>query len=168
MELSNAAQDAPWHAWEIAKRAAAFTLCVILAACSTQPPAPSPIASTQGAMLIRTAQIMNLRDVTTAGGRSPGIGTLIGGVLGGLAGNSIGSGYGRAIATAGGGVAGSMAGHRVEQAGSVTKRTEVTVRFADGEVQTYNVRPDEPFRIGDTVKVITGGKEGVRIVPERL
>src|SRR6478672_12519948 len=107
---------------------------VVAAGCSTQQPA----ATTQGTTSVQPAEVVNVRDVTTAGGQPRGVGSLIGGLLGGLAGNAVGNGYGRTIATVGGSIDGSVAGHEEEKAGGMTRVTEVTVRLADGSLQTHN------------------------------
>jgi len=38
---------------------------------------------------------------------------------------------------------------------AVRDLTEISIRFSDGGVRTYQVRPDESFHVGDQVKVIT-------------
>jgi outer membrane lipoprotein SlyB len=126
---------------------------LVLAGCAAK--SSSTVSSTEGSTLVETGQVTNVRDVTTAGGQSQGIGSLIGGVLGGIAGSTIGGGYGRSAAVVGGGLAGGVAGHEIQKAGAVRKETEVSVRLASGETRTYSVKPDESFRIGDTIKVIT-------------
>ncbi|RJG05095.1 glycine zipper 2TM domain-containing protein [Noviherbaspirillum cavernae] len=128
-----------------------------MASCSTQPPAQAPNASTEGSTLVQTGQVTAVRDVTTAGGQTSGLGPFIGGVLGGIAGSSIGGGYGRTAAAIGGGVAGGIAGHQVEAAGTTRQFVAVTVRLENGEERTYNIDTAETFQPGDTVKVITSG-----------
>jgi outer membrane lipoprotein SlyB len=137
----------------IASLLAAALLAV--AGCAAQQPSQPPVSSTEGSTLVQTGQVTNVRDVTTAGGRTSGVGSLVGGVLGGLAGSHIGGGYGRTAAVVGGGLAGGVAGHEMQKAGATRKVTEVSVRFANGEVRTYQVEPGESFRIGDTVTVMT-------------
>jgi outer membrane lipoprotein SlyB len=135
--------------------AAGAVLATTLIGCAAQHGPESVVSSTQGTSIVRTAQVTNVRDVTMSGEASTGAGSLIGSVLGGIAGSSIGSGHGSTVASIGGAVAGGAAGHAVQKSAATTKATELTVRFANGDVDTYNVDPAETFRIGDTVKVIT-------------
>lgn len=135
--------------------AAGAILATSLIGCATQHGSESAVSSTQGTSLVRTAQVTNVRDVTVSGGASSGVGSFIGSVLGGVAGSNIGSGHGSTAASIGGAVAGGVAGHAVQKSAATTKATELTVRFANGELGTYNVDPAETFRVGDTVKVIT-------------
>lgn len=130
-------------------------ILLVAAGCAAQRPAQPMISSTEGSTLVEIGQVTNVRDVTIAGGQTQGIGSFVGGVLGGLAGSTIGGGYGRSAAVIGGGLAGGVAGHEIQKASAVRKVTEVSVRFTDGSVRIYNVEPEEPFRIGDKVKVIT-------------
>ncbi|MGH8809506.1 MAG: glycine zipper 2TM domain-containing protein [Noviherbaspirillum sp.] len=98
-----------------------------------------------------------MRDVTVRDGRSSGLGSFVGAILGGVAGSKIGSGHGSTAATVGGALAGGMAGQHVEQSRSGSSTTELSVRFDNGDVRTYQIEPGESFRIGDTVRVITSG-----------
>lgn len=129
--------------------------CILFAAgiggCATQ----LPVSSTQGTTLVQTAQITDIRDVTLGGDQSSGIGSVAGAVLGGLAGGKVGSGTGRTITSIGGAIAGGVAGHRIESAMATRTVTELTIRFENGDVRTYNVEPGAAFRIGETVKITT-------------
>jgi outer membrane lipoprotein SlyB len=104
---------------------------------------------------VQTAQITDIRDVTLGGDQSSGIGSVAGAVLGGLAGGKVGSGTGRTITSIGGAIAGGVAGHRIESAMATRTVTELTIRFENGDVRTYNVEPGAAFRIGETVKITT-------------
>jgi outer membrane lipoprotein SlyB len=130
-------------------------LAIVVAGCAGQQPSQSPTSSTQGTTVVQTGEVTNVRDLTVSGGRTSGVGSFAGGVLGAIAGSTVGGGYGRTAAVIGGTVAGGATGQQVERSGAISKVTEVTVRFPNGDVRTYNVDPLESFRIGDTVKVIT-------------
>jgi outer membrane lipoprotein SlyB len=134
-------------------------LAIALAGCavqqSPQQTAQPANSSTQGTTLVQTGEVTNVRDLTVSGGRTSGAGSFVGGVLGAIAGSNVGGGYGRTAAAIGGTVAGGAAGQQIERSGATSKVTEVTVRFPNGDVRTYNVDPKETFRIGDTVKVTT-------------
>jgi outer membrane lipoprotein SlyB len=135
-----------------------FPTTVLLAAsltgCATSSP-DQTVMSTQGATVVRAAQVTNVRDVTLRGGRPSGLGSFVGAILGGVAGSKIGSGTGSTAAGIGGAVAGSMAGQRVEESRIGRKTTELTLRFENGDIQTYQVDPDDSYRVGDMVDVTT-------------
>lgn len=140
-----------------------FLAAALLAACASSTPNAQMISSTQGSTVVRGGQVTDVRDVAVEGGRSTGLGALVGSVLGGIAGSTIGGGNGSTVASIGGAAAGGIAGQHVEQAGHSSRATEVTVRFDDGDVRSYKLAPGESFRIGDMVTVSTG-HDGTRIV----
>lgn len=129
---------------------------VLLAGCASTPP-EQPVMSTQGTTLVQTAQVTNVRDITIRGGRPSGLGSFAGAILGGIAGSRIGSGNGSAAAGVGGALVGGMTGQRIEESGMSRRSTELTLRFDNGELRTYQVEHDEIYRAGDTVKVTTSG-----------
>jgi outer membrane lipoprotein SlyB len=130
-------------------------MAIALAGCATQQPSPPSSSSTQGSTVVQFGEVANVRDLTISGGRTSGVGAFVGSVVGAIAGNNVGGGYGRTAAAIGGTVAGGAAGQQVERSGATSKVTELTVRFPDGDVSTYNVDPKETFRIGDKVTVTT-------------
>ncbi|MEN3295009.1 MAG: outer rane lipoprotein SlyB [Burkholderiales bacterium] len=130
---------------------AAGLMAIALAGCATQ----QPSSSTQGSTVVQFGEVADVRDLTVSGGRTSGAGSLAGSVLGAIAGSNVGGGYGRTAAAVGGAVAGGAAGQHVERSGATSKVTELTVRFPDGGVSTYNVDPKEAFRVGDKVTVTT-------------
>lgn len=129
--------------------------------CASRGSSASDISSTQGSTLVRVAYVTDIRDLTIHGNQHSTAGAVIGGVLGGIAGNTIGHGFGRALATTGGAVAGSVAGQRLARTGG-TPVTKLTVRTDEGDIQTFDVGPEETFRVGDKVRIITN-KDGTRI-----
>lgn len=124
----------------------------IVAGCATP---QGTASSTLGTTLVQVGEVTNIRDITLAGGRTSGVGSFLGSLVGAIAGSQVGNGYGRTAAAIGGTVAGGVAGQKVESAGNTSKVTELSVRFTDGAVRTYNVDPGESFRVGDKVKVVT-------------
>ncbi len=136
---------------------------LLLAACATQP-AQTPHSSTQGSTLVRTGQVSAVRDLTSAGGQTSGVGSFIGGILGGVAGSTIGSGHGRSVAAIGGTLGGGLAGHELEKAGNTRKMTEVSVRYPEGDTVTYQIPSENTLRVGDTVTV-SSGSSGLSISP---
>lgn len=137
--------------------AVAMTGLALTVGCAS--PSRSPTMSTEGSMLVRTAYVSEVRDITVKGGQDSGIGSVLGAILGGIAGSGIGSGHGRTVAGIGGAVAGGAAGQKLEQAGATRSEVELRLRFDDGEVRSYRVGPDTDFRVGETVKVTTGKGE---------
>jgi outer membrane lipoprotein SlyB len=131
--------------------AAAFLATVT--ACATR----SPVSSTEGTTAVQTAQVVEVRDVATAGGQTTGIGAVVGGVLGAIAGGNVGGGYGSTAAAIGGSLVGGYAGHQLEAGGTSRTSTAVTVRLENGEQHVYNPDSGDIFRVGDTVKLITNG-----------
>jgi outer membrane lipoprotein SlyB len=131
----------------------------LAAGCGSQAPQPpvGSVMSTQGSVLVRPATVTNVRDVAVhTGGQSSGIGSAVGAILGGVAGSAIGGGRGSAVASVGGAVAGGIAGQRAGQASSTATSTQVTVRLENGEEHTYNAEPGETYKVGETVKVLSG------------
>lgn len=129
----------------------------LIAGCAS--PSRSPTMSTEGSMLVRTAYVSEVRDVTVKGGQDSGIGSALGAILGGIAGSSIGSGHGRTVAGIGGAITGGVAGQKLEQASATRSELELRLRFDNGDVRSYRVNSDTDFRVGETVKVITGKGE---------
>jgi outer membrane lipoprotein SlyB len=133
----------------------AIVAAALLNGCASSPPPPS--SSTQGTTLVRVGQVTNVRDVTVRGGPSSGIGSFVGTILGGVAGSKVGSGYGSTAAAVGGALAGGMAGQHIEHSSIGSSTTELSVRFDNGDIRTYQIEPSASFRVGDTVTVVTSG-----------
>lgn len=127
----------------------------LLCACASQQPSPSVTMSTEGTTMVRSATVVNVRDVTVRGdnSQSSGLVSFAGAILGGIAGSKIGNGSGSVAASIGGALAGGMAGQHAEQSAATHSHTEVTVRFDNGDERTYSVDPGQDFRIGDAVQV---------------
>ena len=125
----------------------------LLIGCASNP--PDPLMTTKGSTLVQTGRVTNIRDVAVHGGRPSGVGSFIGTIVGGIAGSKIGSGNGSTAAGIGGAVAGGLAGHRVEEAGKSSASTELTVQLDGGESRIFRIEPEEPFKVGDAVRVTT-------------
>jgi outer membrane lipoprotein SlyB len=126
-------------------------LCAALAACASY----EPLMSTDGGTLVRTGQVVDVRDVTVSDNRTSGVGSFVGTILGAVAGSTVGGGNGRSLATAGGAVVGNVAGNRMEAAAATRNRTALTVRFENGDTRSYDLDPDPTLRIGQQVQVVT-------------
>lgn len=137
-------------------------LAAALAGCASSP-AGKPLLSTRGSTLVRSAQVVDIRDVVVQGNQHAGAGAVLGGVLGAIAGNTIGSGYGRVLATSGGALIGGAAGQQAGRAASRASMVRLSLRTANGNLETHDVSADEPFHVGDEVRIITDN-DGTRVV----
>ena len=114
------------------------------------------VYSRQDAQKVQTVEegeVVMVREVLIEGTKS-GLGTIAGGILGGALGSAIGSGSGRTIATAGGAVLGALGGSGVEEASTRQAGLEITVQLRSGEVVSIVQAADQPFQVGDFVKVL--------------
>ncbi len=132
---------------------AALTPVLLLGCASHQEAHETTQASTTGILLVRTGYVTEVRDVAVQDHSThpsvPAIGALVGGVAGSL----IGSGSGRAVAAIGGAAGGSIAGRELAKPGT-TYLKKVSVRFEDGQLQTYDASTNDAFRVGEPVKVV--------------
>lgn len=110
----------------------------------------------------RTAQevqmgvVESVREVSIEGTKTP-IGGGAGAVVGGVAGSSVGGGRGRVVGTTIGAVLGGLGGAAAEEAVTRQKGVEITVKLDSGRLLAITQAADEEFRIGDRVRVLTGG-----------
>jgi outer membrane lipoprotein SlyB len=113
---------------------------------------------TREAQEVRMGVVESVRQVRIEGTKTP-IGTAAGAVVGGIAGSNIGGGKGSTVAAILGAVGGGLAGSAVEE--GVTRKTgvEVTVKLEGGRMiaVTQEMEPGEDFRVGDRVRILTGG-----------
>ena len=105
---------------------------------------------------VRLGTIESLRPVQIEGTKTP-IGAGAGAVIGGIGGSSVGGGRGSAVAAVIGAVAGGMMGAAAEEGLTRTQGVEITVREDDGSLRAYvqEVQPNEIFRVGDRVRILT-------------
>ncbi len=123
----------------------------------------TPLSSTRGSTLVRSALVVEIRDVVVQGNQHAGAGAVLGGVLGAIAGNTVGSGFGRVLATSGGALIGGAAGQQAGRAASRSNLVRLTLRTANGNLETHDVGANEPFHVGDEVRIITDN-DGTRVV----
>ncbi len=107
--------------------------------------------------------VMYVRSVQIEGTKS-GLGTIAGGVLGAVVGSTIGGGSGRAVATVAGGVVGGVAGSAVEEGATKQDGLEITVELDYGEVIAIVQAADQPFFVGDRVRVLRRPDGTARVV----
>lgn len=133
---------------------------LIFAGCATHPNSGSIYRSSEAGreQTVRMGTVESVRNVVIDKGQN-GVGTLAGGALGGLAaGSNIGSGTGAVAASIVGMVAGGVAGQRIEA--GVTRRpgVEITVRMDNGNLRAITQDADEPFRVGERVRLVSSGR----------
>ncbi|MCO6055631.1 hypothetical protein NG726_02945 [Pseudomonas sp. MOB-449] len=105
---------------------------------------------------VRMGTIESLRPVKIEGTKTP-IGAGAGAVVGGIGGSTIGGGRGSAVAAVIGAVAGGLLGAAAEEGITRTQGVEITVREDDGSMRAYvqEVQPNEIFRVGERVRIMT-------------
>jgi outer membrane lipoprotein SlyB len=105
---------------------------------------------------VRMGVVESVREVQIEGTRS-GIGPAAGAIVGGIAGSSVGQGRGSAVTAVLGGVAGGIAGQAAEQAGTRRTGLEITVKLDNGQMVAITQEPDQTFRPGDRVRILSDG-----------
>lgn len=107
---------------------------------------------------VQMGVVQAVRNVKIEGTKSP-VGTLGGAAVGGIAGSQIGGGNGQIVGAVLGAVLGGMGGSALEE--KVTSQTglEITVKLDSGRTIaiTQGANVNEQFRIGDRVRVLSGG-----------
>src|SRR3989442_907462 len=83
--------------------------------------------------------VESVKEVTTPGDGSSGVGAIGGGIAGAVIGNQFGHGTGRSIMTVLGAAGGALAGKEIEKQHNATKRWDVTVRMEDGSYHTPSI-----------------------------
>jgi len=111
---------------------------------------------------VQMGTVEGIAAVQIEGTKTP-VGVVAGAAVGGVLGGSIGHGWGSVLAGTAGAVAGGLAGGAVEE--EVTKKDgiEITVSLDSGETIAIVQEADEPFRIGDRVRVLTGPDGTARV-----
>ena len=111
---------------------------------------------------VRTVQevqmgiVESVREVNIEGTKTP-IGAGAGAVVGGVAGSTVGSGRGSVVGATVGAVLGGLGGAATEEAVTRQKGVEITVKLDSGRMIAITQAADEEFRVGDRVRVLSGG-----------
>jgi outer membrane lipoprotein SlyB len=134
------------------------TFSVFLAACASSN--SGSVYSRDDARKVQTVKtgvIESVRQVKLEGTKTP-IGTVAGGAIGGIAGGSVGNG-GRtsAVVAVIGAVAGAIAGSALEEGITRKDALEITVKLDGGALIAIVQEADEPFNIGEKVRIIENG-----------
>jgi outer membrane lipoprotein SlyB len=110
----------------------------------------------------RTAQkvemgvVESVRLVKIEGTKS-NVGTVAGAAVGGVAGSTVGSGKGSWVGAGVGAVLGGLGGAAAEEAVTRQDGVEITVKLDSGQVIAITQAADEEFRVGDRVRLLSGG-----------
>jgi len=108
-----------------------------------------------GEQEVRFGVVESVRDVKINPGPS-GVGTAGGAVLGGLAGSNVGGGSGQVAGAIGGAILGGILGSNIEKSANERPGLELTVLLDSGRYVAVVQEPDEVFRPGDRVRVVSG------------
>ena len=100
--------------------------------------------------------VESVREVNIEGTKTP-IGAGAGAVVGGVAGSTVGSGRGSVVGATVGAVLGGLGGAATEEAVTRQKGVEITVKLDSGQMLAITQAADEEFRLGDRVRVLSGG-----------
>lgn len=105
---------------------------------------------------VKMGVVESVRHVKIEGTKSP-VGAGAGAVVGGIAGSNVGQGKGSTVGTILGAVAGGVAGSMVEEGVMSKDGLEITVKLDGGRMIAVTQEADEQFRVGERVRVLTGG-----------
>ncbi|MFN3543321.1 MAG: glycine zipper 2TM domain-containing protein [Thiobacillus sp.] len=105
---------------------------------------------------VQMGVVESVREVTIEGTKSP-VGTAAGAVVGGVAGSTVGGGRGSVVGATVGAVLGGVGGAAAEEAITRQRGLEITVRLDSGRMIAVTQAADEDFRVGDRVRVLSGG-----------
>jgi outer membrane lipoprotein SlyB len=105
---------------------------------------------------VQMGVVESVREVNIEGTKTP-IGAGAGAVVGGVAGSTVGGGRGSVIGATVGAVLGGVGGAAAEEAVTRQKGVEITVKLDSGRLIAITQAADEEFRVGDRVRVLTGG-----------
>lgn len=105
---------------------------------------------------VQTGVVEHVREIVIEGTQS-GIGAAAGGAVGGIGGSDIGHGKGSSAGAVIGAVLGGVAGGALEEATTRKKGYEITVRLDTGRTIAIAQEADEEFKIGERVRLVTGG-----------
>ena len=105
---------------------------------------------------VQMGVVESVREVTLEGTKSP-VGSVAGAVVGGVAGSTVGGGRGSVVGATVGAVLGGVGGAAAEEAVTRQKGVEITVKLDSGRMIAITQAADQEFRVGDRVRVLTGG-----------
>lgn len=128
---------------------------LILGACSITPSSNTYTTAQAGTLQeVQFGTIIGLRNVMIREDNAE-TGKVAGGVIGGVAGSDVGEGKGQIVGSVAGAVIGGTIGMVVDRSLQSKPGLEITVRMDDGKTIALAQVADEPFNIGEQVKVMT-------------
>lgn len=137
--------------------AAAVLAALLLSACATSESGSTYSRSqARSEMHVRMGVVESVRNVTIEAARS-GVGAVAGGAVGGVAGSEIGHGKGSTVGSILGAVAGGIAGQAIEDKVNKKDGLEITIKLDNGQLIAVTQEADEAFRVGERVRVLSGG-----------
>jgi outer membrane lipoprotein SlyB len=110
---------------------------------------------------VRFGVVESVRPVRLNAGDT-GVGAASGAMLGGIAGSTVGQGSGSVAGAVAGAVIGGVIGSTVERNANDRPGVEITVLLDGGHYIAVAQEPDEAFRVGDRVRVLSG-RGGTRV-----
>jgi outer membrane lipoprotein SlyB len=114
------------------------------------------------AQTVELGQVVAVREVEIEGTKTPA-GVLAGGVLGGVLGSMVGGGKGQTLGAVVGALGGAAGGAAAEEGLTRQKGLEITVKLERGEALAIVQGADEPFAVGDQVRVLRGPDGATRV-----
>jgi len=105
---------------------------------------------------VQMGVVESVRAVNIEGTKTP-VGAGAGAVVGGVAGSTVGGGRGGIVGATVGAVLGGLGGAAAEEAVTRQGGVEITVKLDSGQLLAVTQAADEEFRIGDRVRVLSGG-----------
>ncbi len=147
-----------------------LSLCIIsislatLNACSSSPTSGNVYSAAQTGVMqeVQFATVIGIRNVIIEED-SGGTGEAAGAIIGATAGSEIGKGKGRIVGGVIGAVAGSAIGGVIDRDTQAEPGIELTLRMNDGRNVAIVQLAGEMFRVGETVKVLTGSDGQTRV-----
>ncbi|MEZ5450812.1 MAG: hypothetical protein R3E89_18215 [Thiolinea sp.] len=134
-----------------------------LSGCSVAP-ASSVYSTTQAGTLqdVKFGTVISVRNIMIEHNSSE-TGQVAGGIIGGVAGSEVGEGKGKIVGSVAGAVAGGAIGGIIDRAIQAKPGYEITIQLQDGRTVAVAQLADEPFRPGDSVKIITAANGKSRV-----
>ena len=105
---------------------------------------------------VQMGVVESVRTVKIEGTKSA-VGPAAGAVVGGVAGSTVGGGRGSIVGATVGAVLGGLGGAAAEEAVTKQDGVEITVKLDSGRMIAITQAADEEFRVGDRVRVLSGG-----------
>lgn len=139
-----------------------LSLFLALAGCASQGGSDYSNPQERRAMTVRRGTVSDVRVVRTSNS-STGVGAVAGGAVGGVLGRYIGGGSARAIGAVGGALGGAAAGAGAEKALRDHNALELTIKLDSGQEIVVVQDPDETFKPGDRVRVLSSSDGTTRV-----